>query len=162
MKIFLSLFFCLLFSVTSLFAQHLKKDGTPDMRYKESKSTYIPPSSPSKSNSTFLNSGTHLKKDGTPDKRYKQGISQYSQPKYSSSLSKSKTYNNYPAERDKDGKLKRSESQKHAFMKQSGYPKGRPGYVVDHVVPLKKGGCDCPANMQWQTIKAAKEKDKWE
>ena len=39
---------------------------------------------------------------------------------------------------------------------------GRPGYVVDHIVPLKRGGCDCPANMQWQTIKAAKEKDKWE
>jgi len=47
-------------------------------------------------------------------------------------------------------------------MKQSGFPKGRPGYVVDHIVPLKKGGCDCPANMQWQTIQAAKEKDKWE
>jgi len=64
--------------------------------------------------------------------------------------------------RDKNGKIKRSASEKHAFMKQSGFPKGRPGYVVDHIVPLKKGGCDCPSNMQWQTIQAAKEKDKWE
>ena len=27
-----------------------------------------------------------------------------------------------------------------------------PGYVVDHKVPLKRGGPDSPANMQWQTI----------
>lgn len=36
-------------------AKHMKKDGTPDMRYKENKS-----------------STTHTKKDGTPDKRYKE------------------------------------------------------------------------------------------
>ena len=47
-------------------------------------------------------------------------------------------------------------------MKSSGYPHGRPGYVVDHIIPLKKGGCDCPSNMQWQTVKDAKAKDKWE
>ena len=47
-------------------------------------------------------------------------------------------------------------------MKESGYPHGRYGYVVDHVIPLKTGGCDCPANMQWQTKEEAKEKDKWE
>ena len=37
-----------------------------------------------------------------------------------------------------------------------------PGYVVDHVVPLKRGGADAPSNMQWQTTREAKEKDKWE
>ena len=37
-----------------------------------------------------------------------------------------------------------------------------PGYVIDHVVPLKRGGADAPTNMQWQTVKAAKAKDKVE
>ena len=55
----------------------------------------------------------------------------------------------------------RSESAKRDFMKQTGYPHGRNGYVVDHIIPLKKGGCDCPSNMQWQTKQAAKAKDKW-
>ena len=37
-----------------------------------------------------------------------------------------------------------------------------PGYVIDHVTPLKRGGSDAPANMQWQTVEAAKLKDRWE
>ena len=64
--------------------------------------------------------------------------------------------------RDSHGRIARSEKAKRDFMKQSGYSHGRPGYVVDHIVPLKKGGCDCPSNMQWQTIAAAKAKDKVE
>ena len=44
-------------------------------------------------------------------------------------------------------------------MKQTGYPHGRPGYVVDHIIPLKRGGADEPWNMQWQTIAAGKAKD---
>lgn len=47
-------------------------------------------------------------------------------------------------------------------MRQTGYPHGRPGYVIDHIVPLACGGLDAPANMQWQTIAAAKDKDKTE
>ncbi len=47
-------------------------------------------------------------------------------------------------------------------MKQTGYPKGRPGYVVDHVVPLKRGGTDSTSNMQWQSKEDAKAKDKVE
>jgi len=43
----------------------------------------------------------------------------------------------------------------------TGYPHGRAGYVIDHVVPLALGGADTPANMQWQTIQAAKKKDRW-
>jgi len=64
--------------------------------------------------------------------------------------------------RDSHGKIKRSEIAKHEFMQTTGYPHGRPGYVVDHITPLKRGGCDCPSNMQWQTIQEAKAKDKWE
>jgi len=64
--------------------------------------------------------------------------------------------------RDSHGKIKRSESAKHEFLRQTGYPHGRPGYVVDHIIPLKRGGCDCPSNMQWQTIQEAKAKDKVE
>jgi 5-methylcytosine-specific restriction endonuclease McrA len=37
-----------------------------------------------------------------------------------------------------------------------------PGYVVDHIVPIKRGGGDNPYNMQWQSILDAKEKDRWE
>jgi hypothetical protein len=47
-------------------------------------------------------------------------------------------------------------------MRMTGYPNGGPGYVVDHIVPLKRGGCDCPSNMQWQTVQEAKAKDRWE
>ncbi len=64
--------------------------------------------------------------------------------------------------RDSRGKIKRSQEAKKKFMKQSGYPHGRPGYVVDHIVPLKKGGSDTPSNMQWQTKDAAEAKDRWE
>ena len=37
-----------------------------------------------------------------------------------------------------------------------------PGYVVDHIRPLKRGGSDTPSNMQWQTRAAAKAKDRTE
>jgi hypothetical protein len=37
-----------------------------------------------------------------------------------------------------------------------------PGYVRDHIVPLCKGGPDSPSNMQWQTVRDGKAKDKWE
>ena len=64
--------------------------------------------------------------------------------------------------RDSHGNIKRSESAKRQFEKQTGYPHGRPGYVVDHIKPLSKGGADSPSNMQWQTKADAKAKDKWE
>jgi hypothetical protein len=37
-----------------------------------------------------------------------------------------------------------------------------PGYVVDHIKPLCAGGADHPSNMQWQTVKEAKKKDRRE
>jgi hypothetical protein len=64
--------------------------------------------------------------------------------------------------RDTNGKIIRSEAAKHEFERMTGYPHGRPGYVVDHIIALKRGGPDTLANMQWQTIEEAKAKDRWE
>jgi hypothetical protein len=91
----------------------------------------------------------------------------YKAPKsssYKKAASSRKHKKNYCAtcQRDKNGKIARSEAAKKAFMKQSGYPKGRPGYVIDHIKPLKEGGADDPSNMQWQTKEEAKAKDNWE
>lgn len=47
-------------------------------------------------------------------------------------------------------------------MRQTGYPHGRKGYVIDHITPLACGGSDAPSNMQWQTKAEAKAKDRWE
>ena len=64
--------------------------------------------------------------------------------------------------------LARSSRQKRAFRSAQPCPAtGRasgpcPGYIVDHVVPLCAGGADHPANMQWQTVDAAKAKDREE
>ena len=70
--------------------------------------------------------------------------------------------------RDSHGRIARSAKAKDSFKKSHPCPStGRssgacPGYVIDHVKPLKRGGADSPSNMQWQTKAAAKEKDKWE
>jgi hypothetical protein len=64
--------------------------------------------------------------------------------------------------RDSHGRIKRSTSARREFMRETGYARGRPGYVIDHIVPLACGGPDDPSNMQWQTTADAKAKDKWE
>jgi hypothetical protein len=64
--------------------------------------------------------------------------------------------------RTSDGRIARSETAKRQFERHTGYPKGRPGYVVDHVRPLACGGADAPSNMQWQTMTEGKAKDKTE
>lgn len=64
--------------------------------------------------------------------------------------------------RDKQGHLVRSKSRRDLFRKMTGYPKGRPGYVADHVVPLACGGCDVPSNFQWLTVEEWREKTRWE
>lgn len=66
------------------------------------------------------------------------------------------------AVRASNGKIARNAAARTQFEKATGYPKGRPGYVIDHVVPLECGGLDAPSNMQWQTIADAKIKDKTE
>jgi len=70
--------------------------------------------------------------------------------------------------RNSHGHIKRDRAARSAFQRSTPCPStGKrsgacPGYVVDHVTPLKRGGADSPRNMQWQTKQAAKEKDKWE
>lgn len=46
-----------------------------------------------------------------------------------------------------------------AFLKATGYPQGRPGFVVDHITPLCAGGPDMTINMQWQPAAEALKKD---
>lgn len=64
--------------------------------------------------------------------------------------------------RDSHARIERSQSAKESFMRETGYPDGRPGHVVDHIVPLACGGADHPSNMQWQTVEEAKAKDRTE
>jgi hypothetical protein len=65
-------------------------------------------------------------------------------------------------------KIYRSLEVKHEFQREhpcpsTGRPTGPcPGYVKDHIVPLACGGPDSATNLQWQTIAAAKAKDRWE
>ena len=70
--------------------------------------------------------------------------------------------------RTANGRIARSPAARRSFQashpcqatgKTSGACKG---YVIDHVVPLKRGGDDAPSNMQWQTTAAARAKDKIE
>ena len=71
-------------------------------------------------------------------------------------------------QRDSTGRIQRSSSARTEFIRRSpcpatGLPSGPcPGYIVDHIIPLKWGGPDTPSNMQWQTEAAAKAKDRWE
>jgi len=80
----------------------------------------------------------------------------YRPPKYRSNISTSSR------------NTERNSAQRDAFQRQHPCPAtGKTsgpcsGYVVDHIHPLECGGADAPENMQWQTVEAAKEKDKTE
>jgi len=66
------------------------------------------------------------------------------------------------------GRIKRSADARKAFMKSHPRPAtGKTygackGYVIDHIVPLKRGCGDAPGRMQWQMTAAAKAKDRIE
>lgn len=49
-----------------------------------------------------------------------------------------------------------------AFKRLSGYPSGRPGFVVDHRIPLCAGGPDTITNMQWEPVVESYTKDTYE
>jgi len=48
--------------------------------------------------------------------------------------------------------VKRSDSNRAAFLKSQGYTTVPYGYEVDHIIPLSQGGTDDPSNMQLLTI----------
>ena len=56
----------------------------------------------------------------------------------------------------------RSVIPKKAFLASLGFKTQPKGTIVDHICPLAIGGLDIIGNMQLQTIKEAREKDKWE
>jgi hypothetical protein len=70
--------------------------------------------------------------------------------------------------RDSRSRIARNATVKHDFQKSHPCPStGKAtgackGYVIDHVLPLKRGGADAVGNTQWQTVQAAKAKDKVE
>jgi hypothetical protein len=46
--------------------------------------------------------------------------------------------------RDERGRIQRSAADAARLRRQAGFPSGRPGYVIDRVVPLACGGVDAP------------------
>lgn len=59
-------------------------------------------------------------------------------------------------------KPERSEAKKRQFLKQQGLDKVPPGFEVDHIVPLSKGGADESYNMQLIPKEMHKQKTKME
>lgn len=98
----------------------------------------------------------YKKKDGTVVKAHDRNAPK---EKVAKAPPKARAVDPASAARDERGRIQRSEAARHAFARQTGYPHGRPGYVIDHIVPLACGGPDTPANMQWQTIAEGKAKD---
>jgi len=71
-------------------------------------------------------------------------------------------------ERTPAGRIRRSSTARRTFERLQPCPStgaetgSCPGYVIDHIVPLKRGGADSPDNMQWQSIEESKAKDRLE
>ena len=104
---------------------------------------------------------SYTRKDGTVVQGYDRAASGTKSTKTTPPRSSSSS-TSAPIERDARGRIKRSVAAKDEFERETGYPHGRPGYVIDHIKPLACGGADAPSNMQWQTVADAKAKDKTE
>lgn len=100
----------------------------------------------------------------TPGKHYKEKHANKGTNRYSSGSSGTVTNdeNTQTANDSIAGSEKTGSAAKKEFMKQTGFPMGRPGYIFDYKVPLDKGGCDCISNMQWITIDEAIKQGKIE
>jgi len=87
------------------------------------------------------------------------------QPRSAGTHARSKSSRCETCVRDANGRVKRDPAARRAFVRSHPCPAtGKttgacPGYVVDHVIPLKGGGADAPENMQWQTVAEARAKD---
>ena len=99
-------------------------------------------------------------------KRTKQALP-WDAPSYPAWAAKKAAYVPTVIKRTSKGRIARSSAAKSAFKRANPCPGTGAGgacngYIIDHIIPLKKGGADAPSNMQWQTTEAAKAKDKWE
>lgn len=56
----------------------------------------------------------------------------------------------------------RSAAARREFRKVTGFPNGRPGFVIDHEIPLCAGGRDAVSNMRWEPVRESYIKDKYE
>ena len=111
----------------------------------------------------LVGSSLTLEAKGAPKSSPKSAAHKASKPREKAAKKpKSTKPSSVAVARDSRGRIQRSDAARHAFARQTGYPNGRPGYVIDHIVPLACGGADAPSNMQWQPIAAAKAKDKTE
>lgn len=162
---------------------YYRKDGTYVAPHERrlpgtASSTYDPPASTSNGGRTQVKG--YYRKDGTWVAPYSRsnggGNGSYESPRPARRSISSGAWKQgaraaapfYGMERDKHGRFVRRASARSAFMRlhpcpSTGETSGPcPGYVVDHITALKRGGPDSPSNMQWQTIEAAKAKDAWE
>jgi hypothetical protein len=119
---------------------------------------------------------SYTRKDGTTVTSHRRSYPQRATPHASPSTGVSRLSPSHESARNKcascardsHGRIQRSSIAKHQFERSHPCPStGKtagacPGYVVDHVKPLKRGGADALSNMQWQTKEAARAKDKVE
>lgn len=61
--------------------------------------------------------------------------------------------------RDSHGRIQRSSSEREKFLKSQGLTHTPPGYQVDHIKPLSKGGADKTGNMQLIPKDSPKERN---
>lgn len=64
--------------------------------------------------------------------------------------------------RDSRMRIARSQGALKIFKALNPKPAGCKPCIIDHIVPLYKGGADEPENLQWQTVEQAKAKDRVE
>jgi hypothetical protein len=169
-RIVFTLFIVFLFLRLDVSAQKGHSSSARSSKTSSSKSSSKTKKSSSSSSDKPVHVREYKRKDGTDVQAHNRSLpgtktkpeAKVKKTKSASSSSSAIPEKSTVAARDSNGRIKRSEEARKDFMKQTGYPNGRKGYVVDHVVPLECGGADAPSNMQWQTVAEAKIKDRTE